>query len=329
MQAIYRLSDVVVNHFLAFFRAFFIILGRSAPIGTEIAENLPPSLHVATKTMQKLEYKKYVVCRKCHKLYNFSDCIYGSYSKRSKLCSFCQFPNHPHLRMRQQCASLLLKTVEMSSGTKIFYPFLTYCYVGLEASLQMLLHRPSFFSDCEAWRHRNEDGMLHDVYDGRVWKEFMNYKGTKPFLSQPGNFALIMNMDFFQPYKHVQYSVGAIYLNVLNLSRDIRYKQENTILLGLIPGPCEPKHDINSFLDPFVEELLKFWNGIDMSVFGNGTKKIGCALLCVACDLPAGRKVCGFLGRNARLGCTRCYKEFSGTVGSMAYSGFERERDGV
>ena len=41
-------------------------------------------------------------------------------------------------------------------------------------------------------------------------------------------------------------------------------------------------------------------------------KKIRCALMCVACDIPAGCKICGFLGHKSRLGCTRCLREFTG-----------------
>ena len=48
-----------------------------------------------------------------------------------------------------------------------------------------------------------------------------------------------------------------------------------------------------------------------------------CGLLCVSCDLPAGRKVCGFLGHTARYGCSRCGKSFEGSVGQMNYSGFD------
>lgn len=47
--------------------------------------------------------------------------------------------------------------------------------------------------------------------------------------------------------------------------------------------------------------------------------------MCVSCDLPAGRKLCGFLGHSARLSCSRCYKEFSGGVGDKDYSGFDRQ----
>ena len=38
-------------------------------------------------------------------------------------------------------------------------------------------------------------------------------------------------------------------------------------------------------------------------------------------DLPAGRKVCGFLGHNATLGCSKCSKKFPGDL-IKDYSGF-------
>lgn len=79
-------------------------------------------------------------------------------------------------------------------------------------------------------------------------------------------------------------------------------------------------------MEPFVEDLLNFWSGIELNVASLGCRRlIRCALLCVACDIPAGRKVCGFLGHNARLGCSRCFKIFTGTVGSMNFSGFDRD----
>ena len=34
----------------------------------------------------------------------------------------------------------------------------------------------------------------------------------------------------------------------------------------------------------------------------NCRKVVRCALMCVACDIPAGRKMCGFLSHNAHLG---------------------------
>jgi hypothetical protein len=53
--------------------------------------------------------------------------------------------------------------------------------------------------------------------------------------------SLILNLDCFNPFKHIEYSVGVIYLVVANLPRSERYKLENVIIVGTIPGPREPK----------------------------------------------------------------------------------------
>ena len=122
----------------------------------------------------------------------------------------------------------------------------------------------------------------------------------------------------------MQYSLGVIYLTVLNLPRGVINKT-SVILVGLIPGPQEPQRDLNSYLEPLVDELQQFWSGKECDVHALGRKRIRCALICIACDLPAGRKVCGFLSYNAHLGCSRCWKKFSGSVGSMDFSGFDHE----
>ena len=74
-------------------------------------------------------------------------------------------------------------------------------------------------------------GTLNDAYDGKIWNSYQQYEG-QALLSDPGCFVLTMNMDFFQPYKHVQYSLGAIYCTVMNLPRTYRYEVENVLLIG-------------------------------------------------------------------------------------------------
>ena len=49
------------------------------------------------------------------------------------------------------------------------------------------------------------------------------------------------------------------------------------------------------------------------------------ALLCIACDIPAARKVSGFLGHSGTLGCSRCQKQFPGEIGNKNYSGFGKD----
>ena len=106
------------------------------------------------------------------------------------------------------------------------------------------------------------------------------------------------------------------------MPRSKRYKIENVIIVGLIPGPSEPPLHLNSYLDPLVEELQQLWKpGVQ---YVSLPTVLRAAVLCVACDVPAARKVCGFLGHTARLGCSKCLKEFvTGSFGDKVnYGGF-------
>lgn len=60
-------------------------------------------------------------------------------------------------------------------------------------------------------------------------------------------------MDWFQPYKHVAHSVGVIFVTVMNLPRSSRYIEENVVLVGIIPGPHEPRFTVNSYLEPLID----------------------------------------------------------------------------
>ena len=49
-------------------------------------------------------------------------------------------------------------------------------------------------------------------------------------------------------------------------------------------------------------------------------------LLCVSCDLPTSKKVCGFLSHDAKYGCHKCKKTFETIVfGQTDYSGYNRD----
>lgn len=128
-------------------------------------------------------------------------------------------------------------------------PRKVYLYMSIIESIEMLASRPGIPAKCELWRDRVvPPGLLGDVYNGKVWSDFQHVRG-KPFLASPHCCGLILNVDWFQPFKHTQYSVGGIYLAIMNLPRSERFKRENLLLVGLIPGPHEPALTINSFLN--------------------------------------------------------------------------------
>ena len=131
-------------------------------------------------------------------------------------------------------------------------------------------------------------------------------------MKYPGNLLLSLNTDWFQPFSRTKYSVGVLYLVVLNLPRDQRYKMENVILCGIIPGPKEPKLTMNSYIGPLVKELNNAYRGWKIPTKHEIFKTVYVRLCIgsVVCDIPATRKLCGFLGHTARLGCNKCLKEF-------------------
>ena len=104
-----------------------------------------------------------------------------------------------------------------------------------------------------------EDGVYSDVYDGKVWKDF----NGKDFLNSPRSLAFVLNVDWFELYvRRSDVSVGGIYLVLLNLPREERFKWENIILVGVIPDMETIPKSINPFLEPLADELQVLWKGI-------------------------------------------------------------------
>ena len=104
----------------------------------------------------------------------------------------------------------------------------------------------------------------------------------------------MLNVDWMQPFEHTTYSVGVMYLVLMNIPRHERFKRENVTLVGLIPGPSEPQLNLNTYLSPLVDELLILWSdGIRIRHAGSQLipEQFRAALLCITCDIPDSRKV--------------------------------------
>ena len=59
----------------------------------------------------------------------------------------------------------------------------------------------------------------------------------------------------------------------MNLPRNVRFKRENVLLIGILPDPHEPSRDINAYLNPLVDELLMFFQGVNIGVHDSGIEK--------------------------------------------------------
>ena len=325
-QSVFKVSNIAFTSLLRFLKYFFGVLGKaftSQPL-LDFSKHIPITFKDALSRsgISCSEFIEYVVCPSCHSVYEFQDClecVAGEF--RTRYCCHVAYPNHPQQLHRQPCRAPLLKKVKSGKGQKLI-PIKVFPYMPIYKSLQALARRPGFITACERWRNRtNSAPYLSDIYDGRIWHDFQ----TSNFLSSPMSYLMTLNVDWFQPFLHTQYSVGAMYLTIQNLPRDIRCKEENVILVGVLPGPSEPKLVMNSYLSPLVEELKQGWKGFSVLTSEGVQVNIRVALSCIACDIPATRKVCGFIGHHASLACNKCFKKFPVQFASSTdYSGYDR-----
>ena len=228
-------------------------------------------------------------------------------------CSFKHFPKHTRENRRLPCNAPLLVKINRSSGNSVYKPRYLYAYQPLKLSLQRLLKTPEFAEKLEHWHTRETvPDTKSDVYDGQVWKDFQTDKFNY-FLKNRRSIGVMLNVDFFQAYKHVHDSYGVIYLTIMNLPRSERFKQQNVLIVGVIPAFEHEPDTFNPFIKPLVAELKEFWNiGVRLYTYESPSFKLlfRVALMCVACDIPAARKCCGFKGHNANYGCSQCKKFF-------------------
>lgn len=313
-QSVFHISEAAVKSILYFLRYFVRTLGLvyQNALMVSFSQEIPLTVKTAEKYLGiDLDHSgivEYVVCPKCSSVYCYDNCveIKSDGTKHAKQCHHIKYPHHPYLSKRQPCNAELLKLVQQG---KSLIPIKTYCYYPLHLSIQRLVLQPGFLNMCEEWRMREHvipTDYLGDTYDGNIWKLFRT-----DFLSLPYSYLLCLNVDWFQPFKHTQYSVGAIYATIQNLPRRERFKQGNVVLIGIIPGPKEPALSIDSYLQPLVKELNEYYTEGFLALTPFNTHiRIRLALSCVSCDIPATRKVCGFLSHHAKLGCNKCYKDF-------------------
>lgn len=243
---------------------------------------------------------RYVVCPVCR-------CIYDMKTTKGSLCSYVEFPNHP-LRRPQPCKNKLFYTTTTANPK----PLLEYPYNSIIKTLEKFFLRPGFEEQIEQWRGREQiDDHLFDIYDGKAWNDMKGSDGRR-FVNDKRSLMLSLNVDWFQPSEHMQYSVGAIYLCINNLPRSCRNKLENCVLVGVMPGPKEQTaQQIGHYLKPMVNELKKLYQGIIMPTFEmpKGVP-VRAALLSINCDIPASRKIGSFLSFSAKVGCNKCAQAF-------------------
>ena len=288
-QKLSQVSDRSLTLLLGFVKAFLCLLADL--LQYEALQTAALSLPLTLETIKGHfglapdDFVKFAACPKCNCLYNLSKVTSGELLK----CTFVRWPHHTQVRRRQKCNTRL---AHFGIAKKV------YVYRSIKKYLTDFLKRPHFRELCNEWRYeRGNIEYYSDIYDGNLWKQKHHVHLQNHF-----NLLGMLNVDFFQPYKHSPYSLGAIYMVVLNLPRRVRFKEDNVMLLGIIPGPTEPSLHMNTYITPLVEELKQLDIGVhlqDGSPLGNIYRF---RLFGHTCDLPACRKLGGMVSFSATFG---------------------------
>ena len=202
IRTLHKLPDRAISWLIRFLCVLLHYLGRKCETVVQIAEALPQTLYLMSRYSSEqsaaANIVHYVVCRECDALYHYPECIdkVGT-SVNSKLCSKVIF--------NRRCNAPLLKQVVTSNGSKKLYPFKSYSYYSVVEGLRKLLQRPGI---PELITNHSKQ-ILSDITDSKIWKEFRGNDG-KLYFDTPNNYGLLLNCDWFQPFKHFKYSVGDI-----------------------------------------------------------------------------------------------------------------------
>lgn len=237
------------------------------------------------------DFVKYVVCLKCSSLYNPGDrtqCV-----GRRIIAKCCTHKAFKKGKGSKECGTMLAQKVVLSDGKEHFYPLKVYCFNSIINQIEAMLKRPNLPEKCKLWCQRKvNDGFYGDVYDGQVWKDFLTVNG-KDFLNAPRSLAFALNVDWFQLYtRRSDVSVGVIYLVLLNLPREERFKWENVILVTVIPDMETMPKSTDPFVKPLVDEMKVLWRGITLhSSISTIPLLFRGEILLAASDIPAARKL--------------------------------------
>lgn len=171
----------------------------------------------------------------------------------------------------------------------------------------------------------SEENTLEDFFDGKIYKECAARNINS------NNLYINLHVDAFQPFKNSSnHSMVMVMVTLMNLPPEIRYrlfyknlvpaltgkrncyspihryKEENVLILGILPGPNKP-YDLFSFLYPWISEIMVMEDkGLVVKTNSNQDLVYKVFLVSVVGDIPGVAELCGHQGHAAYSGCRIC-----------------------
>lgn len=249
----------------------------------------------------------YLQCPACYALYGYTG-VSPPTEPNPPTCTHRSTPASPP-------CNVPLWTERRIGAKTILVPRRKYVHQSLKEWMGRILSRPGIEEVIDDAPHRTPTGRIADIWDSPVFQNFRDEDGS-PFFAErgtEGRYAFSLGADSFHPLGNLEakqtISSTAIYMVLLNLPEDERYKYKNMYLAGVIPGPSKPSMEqINHVLALLVKELLEFWKGVFFSStaryrLGRFVKGV---VIPLVCDMLAARQVAGLGSVNSKFFCTFC-----------------------
>ncbi|KAM3249472.1 hypothetical protein P3L10_011242 [Capsicum annuum] len=190
-------------------------------------------------------------------------------------CKFCSKPRY------KRC---------VGSRKRKLVPYKKMYYFSLIPRLQRLYASHATAADMR-WHHehKKEDGVMRHPLDSEAWKHFNE---SHPFFAaEPRNVRLGLCTDGFQPFSQSgrKYSSWPVIVPPYNLPPGMCMKEAYMFLTIIVPGPSNPKHKIDVYLQPLIKELTLLWEtGVEaFDISKRQNFQLRAALMWTISDFPA------------------------------------------
>jgi len=199
----------------------------------------------------------------------------------------------------------------VGSRKRKLVPYKKMYYFPLIPRLKRLYASHATAADMR-WHHEHtqDEGVMRHPSDSDAWKHF-NESHTF-FANEPRNVRLGLCTDGFQPFSQTgrKYSSWPVIVTPYNLPPGMCMKEAYMFLTVIIPGPNNPKHKIDVYLQPLIKELTLLWEtGVEaFDISKKQNFQLRAALMWTISDFPAYSMLSGW-STAGKLACPYCMEE--------------------
>ncbi|XP_023760082.1 uncharacterized protein LOC111908491 [Lactuca sativa] len=249
------------------------------------------SLYESKKLIQVLRLPEEMI--KCCR---FGCMIYWRGDKDLYRSKFCNADRYKRSKNLARCSRVSYKRIHHFPLT----PRLKRLYASQATTASMQWHSED---------HGHDAGVMCHPSDSGAWKHFDKIHPT--FAAEIHNVRLGLSTNGFAPHREFgkKYSSWPIIITSYNLPLSMCMKEPYMFLTALVPGPSNPKHKIDVFLQPIVAELEQLLEeGVvtyDISLKQNSHLRV--ALMWTISDFPTHAMLSGW-STAGKLSCPHCRK---------------------